>query len=210
MSKITVHKGLSELKILADRIEDAIIETNFCISSKPKARIKGQPQEEYCKIMQGGYDKINDLIRREEEIKSAINVSNSNTKVTIAGKEYTVVEAINVKNNIIPRKMMLLNEMKTQYNKTQKEIEVANRQVEKELKELIQKSVEKDTAKQDETSESITSMSETYIGMNALVLIDPICILKKIEKLENEISDFKSEVDSALSVSNALTFIEID
>lgn len=41
-------------------------------------------------------------------------------------------------------------------------------------------------------------------------LIDPVNILEKIEALEVEIADFTTEVDSALSVSNALTEITVE
>ena len=40
-------------------------------------------------------------------------------------------------------------------------------------------------------------------------LVDPISVLKQIEQLNEQINAFEVNVDSALSVSNALTNIEI-
>lgn len=41
-------------------------------------------------------------------------------------------------------------------------------------------------------------------------LVDPINVLKQMELLNEEITAFEANVDAALSVSNALTKIEIN
>ena len=48
-----------------------------------------------------------------------------------------------------------------------------------------------------------------FMTANAFELVDPIKILDKINALEDKIASFKAEVDAALSVSNAITEIEI-
>ena len=45
--------------------------------------------------------------------------------------------------------------------------------------------------------------------MNEAVIIDPIDIDKQISELETKIDSFEQNIDVALSVSNATTFIEI-
>jgi len=41
-------------------------------------------------------------------------------------------------------------------------------------------------------------------------IVDPIGIRAEMERLEKEINDFTVEIDSALSVSNALTELTIE
>ena len=59
------------------------------------------------------------------------------------------------------------------------------------------------------TSESMQELRANYIRNNRYNLIDPLKTAKLIEDLTDEISEFEIEVDSALSVSNALTIIEL-
>lgn len=49
-----------------------------------------------------------------------------------------------------------------------------------------------------------------FIKANQYELIDPINVLDKLNAIESFINDFMSEVDATLSVSNALTVIEIE
>ena len=49
-----------------------------------------------------------------------------------------------------------------------------------------------------------------FITANSYDLVDPLGIKKKIDKLEEYISNFKTEVDAALSVSNAITEITVE
>ena len=49
----------------------------------------------------------------------------------------------------------------------------------------------------------------TYIKSNSMELIDPVGLEKRIEELDSMITAFMTEIDAALSVSNALTTIEI-
>ena len=55
----------------------------------------------------------------------------------------------------------------------------------------------------------VNSITEPYIEKNEFHLVDPLNLAKTIEDLSDEIEDFESNVDAALSEINALTFIEI-
>lgn len=59
-------------------------------------------------------------------------------------------------------------------------------------------------------SEAMKALRKTYIENNKYDLIDPLDVASIMEKLENEINEFETEVDAALSVSNALTVIEFE
>ena len=53
-------------------------------------------------------------------------------------------------------------------------------------------------------------LEEAYRKTRAYELFDPIGIEKEIEKLKEEIDGFLKDVDVVLSLSNAVTFIEVD
>lgn len=106
---ITVHKALAELKLLDIRIEKVIAEGVYCVANKhSNDKIGGVPLDDYIKIMQGGYDRATDLINRRKAIKRAVVLSNAVTKVSVAGNEYTVAEAIEMKNHGVEFEKLLL------------------------------------------------------------------------------------------------------
>lgn len=58
--------------------------------------------------------------------------------------------------------------------------------------------------------DEVQKVRSDFIESQTYEIIDPLKILEKMEQLEEQINTFKSEVDSALSVSNALTSITIE
>ena len=58
-------------------------------------------------------------------------------------------------------------------------------------------------------NEVIETAKKNYIDNNSLDMIDPLDVSKIITELNDEIDKFMTKVDSALSVSNATTMIEI-
>ena len=121
--KMTIHKALAELKILDARIISAINGGTYCIAyMHSNEKIKGVPVKEYEGVMQGYYDKATDLIKRRNAIKRAVVLSNATTKVSINGIEYTVAEAIEMKNHGVEFDEKMLSTLKKQYDKAQAEI----------------------------------------------------------------------------------------
>lgn len=210
IEKMTVHKALAELKLLDDRIEKAISEGIYCVANKhSNDKIVGIPLDDYIKTMQGRYDKATDLINRRKAIKRAVVLSNAVTKVSVAGVEYTVAEAIEMKNHGVEFDKMLMNAMNIQYKNAQIQIKQENS---KDLEERAEQYV---TAiygqKEGKTNTAdIEKVKSDFLTANQYELIDPLHVLNKIENLEKKINDFMAEVDSALSVSNALTEITIE
>lgn len=207
---MTVHKALAELKLLDSRIEKAIAEGVYCVANKhSNDKIGGVPLDDYIKIMQGGYDKATDLINHRKAIKRAVVLSNAVTKVSVAGNEYTVAEAIEMKNHGVEFEKLLMNTMNIQYRNAQMQINQENG------KDLEQRAEQYVTAiygqKEGKTNTSdIEKVKADFLKSNQYELVDPLHVLEKIEDLEKKINDLMAEVDSALSVSNALTEITIE
>lgn len=207
---MNIHKALSELKILDNRISDTIGEASFCIANKhSNDKINGVPLDDYIKIMQGGYDKATGLINRQVAIKRAVTLSNATTKVEISGVEYTRAEAIWMKNHGMEFCKTLMNAMRKHYDKAQMQINLENgKDLEQRAEQYVtaiygQKEGKANTA-------DIEKVKADFLKSNQYELVDPLHVLDKIEDLEKKINDFMAEVDGALSVSNALTEITIE
>lgn len=209
VEKMTIHKALCELKILDSRINNAISSARFCLANKhSNEKVNGVIVEEYQETMKASYNKASDLIRRREAIKRAVVLSNAKTIVKIGGKEYTVAEAIEMNNHGIDLKLQLKNAMKKQYDSAMTTIISKNSVVDDKATEYV---VGLFGQKESKTAnEEYEKARKSYIEANTMELIDPVNILEKIEALEVEIADFTTEVDSALSVSNALTEITVE
>lgn len=209
VEKMTIHKALCELKILDSRINNAISSARFCLANKhSNEKVNGVTVEEYQETMKASYNKASDLIRRREAIKRAVVLSNAKTIVKIGGKEYTVAEAIEMNNHGIDLKLQLKNAMKKQYDSAMTAIISKNSVVDDKATEYV---VGLFGQKESKTAnEEYEKARKSYIEANTMELIDPVNILEKIEALEVEIANFTTEVDSALSVSNALTEITVE
>lgn len=210
IEKMTVHKALAELKLLDGRIDKAIAEGIYCVANKhSNDKINGIDIEDYKKLMQGRYDKVVNLIERRKALKKAVTLSNAVTKVTINGNEYTVAEAIEMRNSGILHEDSLRKAMDKQYKKALADIKTRN---EGELEERAEDYVKAMFGQKEgkaNTAEAEKLRNE-FIANNSYELLDPLKINEKIETLEKHISDFMSEVDAALSTSNALTEITIE
>ena len=104
---------------------------------------------------------------------------------------------------------MLINVMDMQYKQAQAEV---NRQNGNNLEERADQYV---TAiygqKEGKTATAdIEKVRKDFLESNSYEIIDPINVPEKLETLRKKIDDFMAEVDSALSVSNALTEITIE
>lgn len=207
--KMTVHKALAEIKVMDNRINSAIYSGVYCLANKhSNEKVKGIAVEDYKKVMQSFYDKANDLIKRNEAIKKAVVLSNAVTKVKIGDNEYTVAEAIWMKNHGIDNKDELLVKLQQQYNKAQAEILKNNgEELDKRAEQYIIGIYGSKEGKAD--TEAFEKTKKEFIKANQYELLDPIGILNVIENLEKEIDTFKAEVDAALSTSNAITEIEV-
>ena len=205
--KMTIHKALAELKVLDKRITSSI-SVQFCVANKhSNEKISGLALKDWKDIAQSNYQKANDLIRRNEAIKRAITLSNATTKVKIGDDEYTVAEAIWMKNHGMDSYMMLLRALQNQYGK-------AKIQCERENGETLEKRADEYIfglfgSKEKAAGEEIENLRKTFIESQQYEIVDPIKIAEEIQCLEEKISSFESEVDAALSVSNATTEIEI-
>lgn len=207
---MTIHKALAELKILDARIAKEIQNGSYCAANKhSNEKINGIPVSDFEKAVQGTYDKVTDFLKRQEAIKRAVTLSNAKTVVNISGKDYTVAEAIWMKNHGIELKAFLINVMDKQYKQAQAEVNRQNGDdLEKRADQYVTAIYGQKEGKTNYTD--IEKVRKDFLEANSYEIIDPINVPEKLEALRKEIDSFMAEVDSALSVSNALTEITIE
>lgn len=208
MERMTITKGLAELKLLDGRIQKAISSTSFVTSLQNGKKINSRLTiEEYNKLALSGLASINDLKTRRESIKKAIVMSNANTSLTIGGITLTVAEAIERKSSI-GYDELLLNTIKSQLRMAEASANKGNEEADKKAMEAMNNALGKEGSKNPK-EEDIEAIYKPIYSRYKFEVVDPISVGKFIEDLEKNIDTFKMNVDFELSTSNATTFIEI-
>lgn len=204
--QITIHAALGELKKLGQRIDKSIYGSDFIGTMKlsaDKVNNTVMTKDDFTISCASNYQSITDLIALRDKIKSAIVLSNATTKLTVGEKEMTVAEAIEYKTSIEFKKD-LLHRMKTQYREAVALVNRYNERVEENLDAQVSNLAGKDSNKAN-----LSGYMEEYRKQNSWTVVDPLNLKAKIDVLEEEITDFETNVDVALSISNATTFITI-
>lgn len=205
--KMTITRGLAELKLIRKKIDKSILGSSF-ISTKKKSsdKVEMVSVEDYMKDAKASKKSIEDNLDRYKRIKSAITASNAATEVAVGNNKYKVAEAIERKTSISFEQDFLIS-LKSQFERAYALTEEKNQRVQNNLDNMLEQSFSKENTK--DLHQEQEAMSESYLKMNEFELVDPLNIKKLIDKLESEIDEFLFEVDFSLSESNSKTEIEI-
>lgn len=204
---MTIHAALGEIKKLKQRIEKGTRDAVFIGNMKKSAdTVNGYAhnKEDFKTIVSANYQSLNDLIKEINKIKSAVTLSNATTQLTVGTELMTVAEAINRK-EFIEFEKALLRKMKSQYENVIAITTRRNEDVEDNLNDQITALVGKDPKAKD----NLVGFMEQYRNSNSWENVDPLNLKEKIDALEERIFNFETNVDVALSTSNAITTIEI-
>ena len=204
MREMTITEGLVESKLLSSRIEKEINMSEWIWSVKTIdcTEESSVPYEDKAKA---AYQSIRDLIEERNKIKSAIVKSNATTMVKVGKKEMTVAEAIERKSSIGYEQKLLMR-WKTVYANAVNRVDTENVRVQNRIDQMLSQLVVNDKSDIAEAQKAVT---ETYIAQNGWMVYDPLNLEDKIKKLDEDIDDFLKNVDLALSLSNAVTHIEV-
>lgn len=205
--KMTIHRALSELKLIDAKITKQITELQPVAINQRLKKISGHITEEDFKTnVTSSYNSITDLIDRKLKIKSKIVESNSITQITVSGKTFTVADAITFK-KIIEAKKSLSAMLKQRLTVMVGHLNKNNEQINANADNLALHVVGNDVTKKND--DQAVSTRKAYVDNNEFHLVDPLKIQDKINALEDETSKFETEVDAVLSESNAVTTINI-
>ena len=206
---MTIYKALSELKTLDARISNAMDNT-FVVSNKhSNAKIGGKPIADFVNEAKEAYQSVRTLINRRNAIKRAVTKSNAITTVEIGGVEYTVAEAIDMKGKGLEYLRSLYDVLTFQLAKAKRSADAENGD---RLSSRADDYIRSMYAGADlkNMADEIEKVRNTFIAAQTVEIIDPVNAASEGSKLREYIDSFLSDVDSALSVSNALTKIEIE
>lgn len=209
MREISITEALNELKLYDSKISKAIGNAKLVGAAKKSSdKVGVVTKDAFIEKSKASYQSITDLIENRNALKSAIVKSNATTEVEIAGKKMTVAEAIERKNSIQYEVDFLL-EMKRQYATSTDTVNKENKKVDAKVDELLQTLVGKDSDKKI-SKEDQENIEKPYRDKNEFEFIDPIGIFDNMIALEAEIDAFNSNVNTALVLSNATNFIELE
>lgn len=207
--KMTVHKALCELKVIGDRIEKAINKVPFVLANEhTNKKIQGIPVEDFVEQIKAAHQSALDLIARREAIKRAVVKSNAVTTVVVNGYEYTVAEAIEMKNHGMEYIKMLRSKLSTELDRAKRLAEIQNGQNLENRADSYIKNMYGSTDMKNLTEEA-SSARDTFIEQHTTELVDPLKSAELVTALDDTYYNFMAEVDAALSVSNSITEIEI-
>lgn len=206
---MSVHKALTELKTLDSRIDIAIAQPAFVAVKKHSSdNIQGLSVDKVIEGMQSAYKRANDLIARRNAIKRAVVLSNAATKVTIAGVEYTVAEAIDMKNHGLEGQKNLRDILRQQFNSCKNRADRENATIDSRADTYIKEMF--GNTDMTKAGEEVKRSRKDFVTAQTVEFVDPLNVTKIIEELDDRINAFMVEVDAALSVSNATTEITIE
>ena len=207
MSKISVARALIEIKTLEKRIEKAtenLTPLGLMLGQKPEASI--QSRESFEKTAKAAYQQVQALLQRRRQLKNAVVLSNASTQVNIAGEKMTVAEAIERKRSIGLEKHFTATMWK-QHTAKLEALEGHNQKIERQLFQLLQATYAKPES--EVSAEDYDKIAQPFKANNEASLIDPLKLKETLFQLEQQIEAFETEVDVALTESNARTEIEI-
>lgn len=205
--KMTIHRALSELKLIDSKIEKQINEiVPSGIYQKGKLINNYVKEEDFSNSAKSKFDSVNDLIERKNAIKSAIVEANGVTKVKISEKEMTIADAINFK-AVVKFKKKLIETLKARQQQAVAQLNQQNTVVEQNVQRILEATFGKENVKAGK--DDVESVRKPYMDANEFHLFDPLKVSEKVEAMEKEVGDFEMEVDAVLSEINAVTFIEV-
>lgn len=207
--KMTVHKALAELKTLDDRINSEITGSIFVKANRHNnMKIFGKSVEDFRADTTSSLQSVMALIERRNAMKRAAVLSNAATKVEIGGVEYTVAEAIEMNNHGMENWIDFRDFLRDQYSSVKRMVEFENGE---KLANACENYIQTMFGSKDKINNpDIETARKMYINSHSYDVVTGFNIEKIISVITKKIDDFKAEIDSALSVSNALTIIEFD
>lgn len=207
---MTVHEALSEIKVASKRVTATLLDMNVVTANRKNAtKINGIEPEKFNAQAKADFQSVTDLWKRLTAMKAAIATYNASQRITVGDKEYTIAEAIYMKEYGMPLKQTIVNTLNKQYQRAVDKVTTENSdsRLGATAERLATASFgSKDKADAVEMERFIT----TYKENNQFVLIDPVNVKAVITELQSEIDTFEAKVDSAIQIANATNTITIE
>lgn len=207
---MTVHEALSEIKVASKRITGTLMEMKVVTANRKNAsKINGAEPDKYIAQAKADFQSVMDLYKRLTAMKSAIATYNAKQKITVGNREYTIAEALYMKDYGVHLKQTIVNTLSKQYQNALNKIEVENS--DNKLGATAERLATANFGSKDKAdSAEVEKFIASYKENNQYILIDPINIVPTISSLQSEIDAFEAKVDSAIQIANATNTITIE
>jgi hypothetical protein len=203
--EFTLTRALVELKLYDSKIEKAIKYLKPVSYAINKIVVDyRQTKEEFLDNYKAQMQSVSDLRKNKTTLKNALMKANAETIVKIGEKEYTILEALNRKNDI-RTEQMLISQLKNHLNNAIARTENIKNDIESNIEKTINS---RSSSSSNQSKDYVQTIRDSYKDqMPELVNAD--VVEKLITEKEAEITEFIAEVDFALSEINAITKIKV-
>lgn len=206
---ITVHEALCEIKMLNKRIAGAIEKSNpIAVKEAGAKQVNGMPVEDFIAEAKANHQSATDLIRRLAALKAAVNQYNAEKVITVGDKEYSIAQAIYMMEYGLALKEALLTKYVSAYSSARNTCLKSNGDMLNTRAEAAMNAIY--GAKEKSDPEIYLAGLKAYKDQHTTVLVDPLNLSGVIDELDEEITTFRSKVDSAIQVANATTVITVE
>jgi len=203
MTTQSITRSLVELKTLDEKITKLTSEGLF-MSFKTKSKNSGITEDEFSRTANESFVNLNRMIQKRDLIKHLILESNLVARVTIAGREMSVAAAIEFKNTIEYKSRLL------EVLKRQRKTVLAEQEAHKvRLQAKIDDNIKIICGKEKPDASVIATVTDGITKSDPIEVFDPLNLEVLIRTMEEDVLNFRANVDFALSESNATTQITI-
>ena len=177
---MTVHEALSEIKVISKRITGTLMEMKVVTANRKNAsKINGTEPDKYIAQAKADFQSVMDLYKRLTAMKSAIATYNAKQKITVGNREYTIAEALYMKDYGVHLKQTIVNTLSKQYQNALNKIEVENS--DNKLGATAERLATANFGSKDKAdSAEMEKFIASYKENNQYILIDPINIVPTI------------------------------
>lgn len=215
--KLLVCDALDERDFLRKKIMNAIKESSFIGAKREREdNVNGVSVSKFEENAKATYQSIKDMIKRYNAIDVAITQSNASTEIeTRSGVKMTRAAAIAQRKIFTGNSASdsdftgaLLRTMKMQYQHAVMRQSELDSEANKQAELLKVNFIGKDSTKKI-TEDDIKTI-ETMVAPIYGNLVDPLNLKEEYDKMLDSYNSLIKELETAIKVSNATTYIEID
>lgn len=205
--EMTLTRALNEVKMLEKKIYDLTNSGAKWVALSKNEKVQSfQDIAAFKAYVLANKQSAESMISRRNTIKSKLLEANNKTTVTIAGKVYTIAEAIDRK-AFLQAEILLLNQIRHNVAQTSAEFDMEQRKLDEKVQVLVSTALQGD-GKKDATL--VAAIEKNYKDNNRIVVEDPASITSWVQSRVEEVSEFQNEIDFVLSEINAITKIVVD
>ena len=201
--KMSITRALAQVKLIESKLGRAFAGFDVEINGKLKY-FPNFTTEQFEKEALVEVNSFEDLFKNRLKIKSAIARANIDTKISLFGTEYSIIELIDLKNSSQYKKNVYTN-LINNYNKCKSDVVNQDVKIENE----VSKQVEVANSNKTQVSKDLTTtLTETYKTLwgGKIIGLD----INKISKEKEDLDKLVAEIDMILSEINSKTEIEVE